>query len=71
MAAPAIQEHLPGDMSEAPAGLSDIFDLDPRHQDIGELGVWLGGEEDEQEDDGVTTGDGCGESPPQGPTSGC
>ncbi|MFD3518922.1 hypothetical protein [Streptomyces sp. NPDC058653] len=73
MPAPTIQGQPHDDVSEAPAELADIFDLDAVHQDIGELGVWAGGDDDEHEDDadGDTTGDGCGESPPQGPTSGC
>lgn len=73
MAVPTIQGRPRGDVSEAPAELADIFTLDPTHRDISELGIWAGGDEDEHGDDadGDTTGDGCGESPPQGPTSGC
>lgn len=52
-----------------PKILVDAFDLDPAEEEIGGLGVWLGGDEDG--DEGDTTGDGCGESPPQGPTTGC
>ncbi|WP_367435278.1 hypothetical protein [Streptomyces celluloflavus] len=52
--------------------LADAFDLDPVEENIGQLSVWLsdGGDEDDEEA-GDTTGDGCGESPPQGPTTGC
>ncbi|WPO76711.1 hypothetical protein [Streptomyces sp. KN37] len=69
MAAPTIREHPSDEVSERAGQLADIFDLDPTQQDIDRLGVWFSGDEDE--DDGDTTGDGCGESPPQGPTSGC
>ncbi|MEU9339363.1 hypothetical protein AB0D49_40520 [Streptomyces sp. NPDC048290] len=51
---------------ELPASLADIFDLEPATHDIDALGVFLS-----EEDEGDTTGDGCGESPPQGPTTGC
>ncbi|MGW7292814.1 hypothetical protein ACWGIB_10565 [Streptomyces xiamenensis] len=72
MAAPTTQEHSPDEVSELPAELADIFDLDPAGQDIGTLGVWLGaGDDGDDDDDGDTTGDGCGESPPQGPSTGC
>jgi hypothetical protein len=67
MAAPTAQTHSPGVAAGPPAELADVFDLDPTQQDMGSLGIWLSGDEDE----GDTTGDGCGESPPQGPTTGC
>lgn len=51
-------------MSEA---LIDVFRLDPTQQNLSDLAA-DGGEDD---DDGDTTGDGCGPSPPAGPTSGC
>jgi hypothetical protein len=47
--------------------LADAFDLDLQQHSIGGLPAWLSGDEEE----GDTTGDGCGESPPQGPTTGC
>ncbi|MEE1927391.1 hypothetical protein V1J52_04200 [Streptomyces sp. TRM 70351] len=50
-----------------PQELADAFDLDLQQRSIGEQSVWVGGGEEE----GDTTGDGCGESPPQGPTTGC
>ncbi|WP_181727396.1 hypothetical protein [Streptomyces sp. PT12] len=54
--------------SPAPAPeLADAFDLDLRQRPVDGLHVWLSGGEEE----GDTTGDGCGESPPQGPTTGC
>lgn len=46
--------------------LADAFDLDPQQRPVDGLHVWLSGD-----DEGDTTGDGCGESPPQGPTTGC
>ncbi|WP_431782076.1 hypothetical protein [Streptomyces chumphonensis] len=56
-------------LAQPPKELADAFDLDLQQRPIGELTVWLsGGDED---DAGDTTGDGCGESPPQGPTTGC
>ncbi|MFI0219708.1 hypothetical protein [Streptomyces lydicus] len=67
MATPTAQAQPPGEVAEPPMALADAFDLNPTQQDIGRLGVWLSGDEDE----GDTTGDGCGESPPQGPTTGC
>lgn len=51
------------DMANA---VDDPFALDPTGEDIRVLSSWLSGE-----GDGDTTGDGCGESPPQGPTTGC
>lgn len=51
------------DMANA---VDDPFALDPTGEDIGVLSSWLSGD-----GDGDTTGDGCGESPPQGPTTGC
>lgn len=68
MAPPTIQAQQTGEPAELSEELADVFDLDPTQEDIGRLGVWLGGED---EDEGDTTGDGCGESPPQGPTTGC
>ncbi|MBL1101809.1 hypothetical protein [Streptomyces coffeae] len=68
MAAPTTQARPPRKVAEPPTELADAFDLDPTQQDIGKLGVWLS---DGDEDEGDTTGDGCGESPPQGPTTGC
>jgi hypothetical protein len=41
----------------------DVFDLDARQDDLTALR--------QSDTDGDTTGDGCGESPPQGPTTGC
>ncbi|MBB5937230.1 hypothetical protein [Streptomyces zagrosensis] len=55
------------EMGESSSALADAFELDPTGCDTGRLLVWLGGGEEE----GDTTGDGCGESPPQGPTTGC
>ncbi|MEU8827252.1 hypothetical protein [Streptomyces sp. NPDC048636] len=57
------------ELAGLPEGLADVFDLDPVEGEIGRLDVWLGGDGDD--DEGDTTGDGCGESPPQGPTTGC
>jgi hypothetical protein len=54
-------------LAPPPQELADAFDLDLQQRSIGELTVWLSGGEEE----GDTTGDGCGESPPQGPTTGC
>ncbi|WP_103502109.1 MULTISPECIES: hypothetical protein [Streptomyces] len=55
---------------EAPVKeMADAFDLELQQHPIGELSAWPGGGEDGEEGD--TTGDGCGESPPQGPTTGC
>jgi hypothetical protein len=66
--APLITQAQPtGALTALPEQLADAFDLDPIQEDIGRLGVWLSDEDDE----GDTTGDGCGESPPQGPTTGC
>ncbi|MDJ1135448.1 hypothetical protein [Streptomyces iconiensis] len=67
MAAPTIQEYPSGEVPGPPEELADAFTLDPAQRGIDELGVWLGGDED----DGDTTGDNCGESPPQGATTGC
>jgi hypothetical protein len=67
MAAPTTKAQPPGEAAGPSTALADVFDLDPVRQDIGSLGIWLSGDEDE----GDTTGDGCGESPPQGPTTGC
>ncbi|AQW46766.1 MULTISPECIES: hypothetical protein [Streptomyces] len=68
MAPPTPQAQPTRKLAELPEELADAFDLDPTQEDIGRLGGWLGGDED---DEGDTTGDGCGESPPQGPTTGC
>ncbi|MBB1261391.1 hypothetical protein [Streptomyces alkaliterrae] len=57
-------------LAPPPQELADAFDLDLQQRSIGELTVWLS-DGDEEEDAGDTTGDGCGESPPQGPTTGC
>lgn len=54
---------------EAGVDVLDVFRLDPRDQDLSVIRGAGGGEGDEEEGD--TTGDGCGASPPQGPTSGC
>ncbi|MFF2374832.1 hypothetical protein ACFVUW_10660 [Streptomyces xiamenensis] len=70
MAAPTTHEHSPAEANQLPAELADIFDLDPTDRTIGTLGVWLGGDEDD-DDQGDTSGDNCGQSPPQGPTTGC
>ncbi|NUQ98525.1 MAG: hypothetical protein HOY79_18890 [Streptomyces sp.] len=43
----------------------DVFDLDPRQDVMTALRL------SDTDGDGDTTGDGCGESPPQGPTTGC
>ncbi|MCP9212449.1 hypothetical protein [Streptomyces cucumeris] len=69
MARPTPQAPTTEELAGLPAGLADVFDLDPVQEEIGRLGVWLGGDGDD--DEGDTTGDGCGESPPQGPTTGC
>lgn len=50
------------------SALLDVFQLDPNQQDLSRIREGFGGEDD---DDGDTTGDGCGPSPPAGPTSGC
>ncbi|MFD0501495.1 hypothetical protein [Streptomyces rhizosphaericus] len=69
MALPAIAAQPAEEVAKPEEAWADAFDLDPAEGDIGRLGVWLGGDEDE--DGGDTTGDGCGESPPQGATTGC
>lgn len=51
------------------ASIIDVFRLDPKQQDLTRISEGFGGEDDD--DDGDTTGDGCGASPPAGPTSGC
>jgi hypothetical protein len=43
----------------------DVFELDPRQESMTEIRVL------DTDGDGDTTGDGCGESPPRGPTTGC
>ena len=63
MAPPTVQAQ----PAELPEHLADAFELDPTQQDIGGLGYWLSDDDDVDQ----TTGDGCGESPPQGATTGC
>jgi hypothetical protein len=43
----------------------DVFALDPRQESMAVIQPF------DTDGDGDTTGDGCGESPPQGPTTGC
>ncbi|WP_329067447.1 hypothetical protein [Streptomyces sp. NBC_01429] len=45
--------------------LSEVFRLDAANTDLSQIRYGFA------ETDGDTTGDGCGESPPQGPTTGC
>jgi hypothetical protein len=46
------------------ANIAAVFLLDPQDEDLTALREGF-------DTDGDTTGDGCGESPPQGPTTGC
>ncbi|AZK95992.1 MULTISPECIES: hypothetical protein [Streptomyces] len=50
--------------------LTDVFRLDPAHVDLSRIRDGYA-ETEGDESDGDTTGDGCGPSPPQGPTTGC
>ncbi|MFE4664624.1 hypothetical protein ACFRI7_32040 [Streptomyces sp. NPDC056716] len=68
MAPPTTQAQPAEVTADLPASLADAFDLDPTTRDIAVLGAFLS---DEDGDEGDTTGDGCGQSPPQGPTTGC
>ena len=43
--------------------MDDAFALDPQQDSMTAIRL--------SDTDGDTTGDGCGESPPQGPTTGC
>jgi hypothetical protein len=49
--------------------LLEVFRLDPVNIDLSEIRSFA--DTDGDGDDGDTTGDGCGPSPPQGPTTGC
>ncbi|MDT0322879.1 MULTISPECIES: hypothetical protein [unclassified Streptomyces] len=50
--------------------LLEVFRLDPVNTDLSEIRAATDTDGDDN-DDGDTTGDGCGPSAPQGPTSGC
>ncbi|MFD4997831.1 hypothetical protein [Streptomyces buecherae] len=67
MAIPLTPAEPAGEVAEPRSALANAFDLDPTRHDIARLGIWLG----DGDEEGDTTGDGCGESPPQGPTTGC
>ncbi len=43
--------------------IAEVFRLEPGHQALEQVQETFGSDD--------TTGDGCGESPPQGPTTGC
>ncbi|MEU0689841.1 hypothetical protein [Streptomyces uncialis] len=57
-------------MSTVLSDLSEVFRLDAAHVDLSRIRGFADTDGDDG-DDGDTTGDGCGPSPPQGPTSGC
>lgn len=50
--------------------LSDVFRLDAAQVDLSQIRDGFA-DTDGDDGDGDTTGDGCGPSPPQGPTTGC
>ncbi|MFE0423016.1 hypothetical protein [Streptomyces sp. NPDC058953] len=50
--------------------LFEVFRLDAAHVDLSRIRDGFA-ETDGDDADGDTTGDGCGPSPPQGPTTGC